>query len=166
MRKTKPRGSRAPSRRSIATSRRCGLCGSTTKPLTRTPCCGNWICDDEQDYVLFSYAHNSCHRNHDRYTLCSHHFNEEHRGRWQDCSECREDFETEMYVWYGTNEFNFEKLENPPTFEPTHCGDCGRVIHLSTDGYLMSGAKYYCERCGNKRMRQAVNSERLPRKKK
>jgi hypothetical protein len=24
---------------------RCGLCGKTGR-LTRTPCCGNWICDD------------------------------------------------------------------------------------------------------------------------
>jgi hypothetical protein len=145
---------------------RCGLCGSTTKPLTRTSCCGNWICDDEGDYVLFSYATNSCHRNHDRYTLCSHHYNEQHKGRWQDCKKCRENFETEMYVWYGTNEYNFEKLENPPAFEPTHCGDCGRVIHLGTDGYTLAEGKYYCEKCGNKRMRQVINSERLPKKKK
>ena len=32
---------------------------------TDTPCCNNWICDDEDQYVLFSYAHNSCYRNHD-----------------------------------------------------------------------------------------------------
>lgn len=25
---------------------RCGLCGKT-KNLTKTECCGNWICDDE-----------------------------------------------------------------------------------------------------------------------
>ena len=47
----------------------CGLRGATTN-LTKTECCGNWICDDEDQYVLFSYARNSCYRNHDRYTLC------------------------------------------------------------------------------------------------
>ena len=57
---------------------RCGLCGSTTKPLTRTACCNQWICNDEDDYVMFSYARNSCHRNHARYTLCSYHHNEGH----------------------------------------------------------------------------------------
>ncbi len=31
----------------------------------------------------------------------------------------RESFETEMYVYYGTNEYNFEVLENPPEYEPT-----------------------------------------------
>jgi hypothetical protein len=54
---------------------RCGLCRKT-KHLTRTDCCGNWICDDEHTYVLFSYARNSCHRNHSRYTLCAYHDNE------------------------------------------------------------------------------------------
>jgi SWIM/SEC-C metal-binding protein len=51
---------------------RCALCGSTTN-LIRTECCGQWICDDEKNYELFSYARNSCHRNHRRYTLCGIH---------------------------------------------------------------------------------------------
>ena len=34
-------------------------CGATDN-LTKTECCGQWICDDEDQYVLFSYAHNSC----------------------------------------------------------------------------------------------------------
>ena len=71
----------------------CGLCGATSG-LTRTDCCGQWICDDEDQYVLFSYARNSCYRNHSRYTLCGFHYNEEHPGKWQDCVECRESFET------------------------------------------------------------------------
>ena len=142
---------------------RCGLCGSTTKPLTRTECCQQLICDDEDDYVLFSYARNSCHRNHDRYTLCSYHHHEGHAGRWQDCEHCRAEFNTEVYVYYGTNEYNFEKLPDPPAFEPTHCAQCGKVISLSSDGYSLAEGKYYCERCTAKRMRQVVQSERLPR---
>jgi hypothetical protein len=142
--------------------RRCGLCGSTTKRLTRTDCCGNWICDDEDQYVLFSFATNSCHRNHDRYTLCSYHYNEGHKGRWQDCPKCRNDFETEMYVWYGTNEYNFEKLMNPPAFEPTHCAGCGRVIRLGTDGYMLEpNGDYLCERCSAKEMRRVMAAERI-----
>jgi len=131
---------------------RCGLCGATDKPLTRTQCCGNWICDDEDQYVLFSYARNSCHRNHNRYTLCSYHFNEGHAGKWQDCEECRQSFETEMYVYFGINEYNFQKLPNPPAFEPTHCAHCGRVISLGYDGYTRSGDKYYCLTCATKRL--------------
>jgi len=150
---------RAKSRATEKSGQRCGICGSTTKPLTRTNCCGNWICDDEDDYVMFSYAHNSCHRNHDRYTLCSYHYNEGHSGKWQDCEKCRAGFETEIYVYYGTNEYNFEKLENPPAFEPTHCAQCGTVINLGYDGYLQSGPKYYCESCGNKRIRDVIRND-------
>ena len=47
---------------------RCGLCGATDN-LTRTECCGNGICDDADQYVLFSFARSSCYRNHDRFTL-------------------------------------------------------------------------------------------------
>jgi hypothetical protein len=125
----------------------CGLCGKTQN-LTRTECCNQWICDDEQEYVLFSYARNSCHRNHSRYTLCAYHHNEGHTGDWKTCQKCLEGFETEMYVWYGTNEYNFEKLENPPKYEPTHCGSCGRVIRLGTDGYSIApGGQYFCMNC-------------------
>lgn len=133
--------------------RRCGLCGKAGK-LRKTECCGNWICDDEGDYVLFSYARNSCSRNHDRYTLCSYHLHEEHDGQWKDCAKCRESFETEIYVWYGTNEFNFETLENPPEFEPTTCSACGEVIHLGSDPYVMDGNGYTCEACYSGRRRK------------
>jgi len=97
---------------------RCGLCGKAKK-LKVTECCGQWICDDEEEYVLFSFARNSCDRNHRRLTLCGYHHTEGHTGSWKDCPRCKEDFETEEYVHYGTNEYNFEKLENPPSYEPT-----------------------------------------------
>ena len=126
---------------------RCGLCGKTGK-LTRTPCCGNWICDDADNYVLFSYARNSCFRNHTRYTICALHHNEGHKGRWQDCAQCRANGPLEMYVYFATNEFNFEKLANPPRFEPTHCDRCGVVIKLGTDGYSIGPRGTLCERCG------------------
>lgn len=132
---------------------RCGLCGKT-KNLTKTECCGTWICDDEHKYVLFSYARNSCSRNHRRYTLCGYHHDEGHPGDWKDCPKCREAFETEMYVWYGTNEYNFEKLPNPPEYEPTHCDDCGKVIRLGTEGYSTRGDNYWCEDCTMRRMRE------------
>lgn len=124
----------------------CGLCGKTGE-LTTTLCCGRLICDDEDNYVLFSYARNSCHRNHSRYTLCGAHYNEGHDGRWQECAECRDIAEPEMYVYFGTNEYNFEKLENPPAYEPTTCRRCARVISLSEDGYVMNGEGYLCLAC-------------------
>ena len=125
---------------------RCGLCGKT-KNITKTECCGNWICDDSDEYVLFSYAHNSCYRNHDRYTLCAYHHHENHKGNWKECQKCKNDFETEMYVYYGTNEYNFEKLVNPPEFEPTRCAKCSRIISLGYDAYTIDGSDYLCENC-------------------
>jgi len=137
----------------------CGLCGKT-KNLIRTECCGQWICDDEDQYKVFSYARNSCYRNHRRYTLCGYHHNEGHPGDWKDCPRCREDFETEMYVYYGTNEYNFEKLQNPPAYEPTHCSLCGAVIVLGRGGYSMNGDEYHCGECPAKEFEKTVRHQR------
>ncbi len=136
---------------------RCGLCGKN-RGLIQSECCGQWICDDEHKYVLFSYARNSCHRNHRRFTLCGHHHAEGHAGFWKDCPRCRDSFETEMYVWYGTNEYNFQKLDNPPPYEPTRCSQCGSVIVLSEDGYATQGSKYWCENCTTKKMDGVLRS--------
>jgi hypothetical protein len=143
--------SRTPKKKKSEDKPRCGLCGKTRK-LTKTECCGQWICDDEEKYVIFSYARNSCSRNHQRYTLCGSHYAEEHEGSWQDCPECRNGFETEMYVYYGTNEYNFEKLDNPPAYLPTKCAKCGVIISLGYGGYSMKGGKYWCEECTHKEM--------------
>lgn len=138
---------------------RCGLCGKTGR-LTKTECCGNWICDDENQYVMFSYARNSCSRNHRRYTLCGGHFGEGHEGRWQDCEKCREMIEPEMYAHFGTNEYNFEKLQNPPSFEPTHCAECGVVIPLADGGYSHSADGYFCGRCTERHMRESARNRK------
>ncbi|MGM5483224.1 MAG: hypothetical protein ACQESF_07205 [Nanobdellota archaeon] len=98
--------------------------------------------------MLFSYENTSCYRNHDRYTLCAMHHHENHEGDWKDCKECRDLIsETEMYVWYGTNEYNFEKLPNPPSFEPTKCSKCKRVIKLAEETVMYSGGEYICINC-------------------
>lgn len=131
---------------------RCGLCGKK-KNLTRTECCGQWICDDEHTYKLFSYSRKSCQRNHSRMTLCGFHLAEGHKGDWKTCAECRDAFETEIYVWYGTNEYNFEKLENPPAYEPTHCDGCGAVIKLAEDGYSQGSKGIMCDKCTAKTFR-------------
>ena len=109
----------------------CGLCGKSGS-LARTECCGNLICDDDR-----SYSRNGCGTRHGRFTLCGSHLNEGHAGSWQTCRKCRDDFETEIYVWYGTNQWNFVKLENPPSFKPTLCSTCGRRFRLGTDEYTI-----------------------------
>jgi hypothetical protein len=57
-----------------------------------------------------------------------------------------------MYVWYGTNEYNFEKLPNPPAYEPTTCHKCGRMISLGEDGYSSIGGHYFCDNCAAERI--------------
>ncbi|MBO0859152.1 MAG: hypothetical protein J2P21_11880 [Chloracidobacterium sp.] len=146
--RTAPKRRRAPERGAKARigGPACGLCGKTGN-LTKTPCCNNWICDDEDEYVIFSYARNSCFRNHTRYTLCAYHHNEEHKGDWRECKKCKADFKAELYAHYGTNEYNFVRLENPPEFESTRCANCNEVISLTEDGYSMRGGEYICMRC-------------------
>ena len=129
------------------TKQTCGICGSEKKKLIKTQCCNNWICDDYNNYELFSYKRNSCYRNHDRYTLCSSHYHEEHKGSWQDCRKCRENFEPEMLAWYGTNEYNFEKLKDVPLFKPKRCEICGKGIFISQESYTAFGDKVWCVKC-------------------
>jgi hypothetical protein len=61
-----------------------------------------------------------------------------------------------MYVWYGTNEFNFEKLLNPPEYAPTTCVGCGTIINLSEDGYSHGPDGYRCEVCTVKAVAEKV----------
>lgn len=120
----------------------CGLCGKTEN-LTKTPCCNNWICDDTHEYVPFSYDTNSCYRNHDRYTLCSYHHKENHPGKWQDCNKCREEFQLENYVDFGTNDFNFEKLKNPPKIK-IKCTNCGFESNTVQDFAFQTSEGWFC----------------------
>jgi hypothetical protein len=142
------------------------LCGKNA-PLTKTECCGNWLCDDAASYVLFSYARNSCSRNHDHYTLCAFHHREQHPGSWKECPLCSAGFQTEVYVYFGTNEYNFEKLENPPAYEPTRCSTCGVVIRLSEDGHAQFGEQIWCQACADDQLEARLNaiqrSARSPR---
>lgn len=144
--KTRAKKKRNKKRPSSVAEPKCGLCGKRGK-LTKTPCCGNWICDDYDNYQLFSFARNSCYRNHDHYTVCAVHCQEEHEGDdWRTCTECREYFDKlENYAWAATNEYNFVKLKNPPEYEPTHCAECNAVIRLNEEAYsIKGGGRYLC----------------------
>lgn len=156
-----PKSPRPKSAQHKATAR-CGLCGKTG-PLTRTECCGNWICDDEASYQVFSFARNSCARNHQRFTLCGFHGAEGHTGSWQECAECRKQFETEMYVYYGTNEYNFTVLADPPRYTPTLCATCGVRIVLGDGGYSSFKGEYFCGKCSDERFRRSARA-RTPKR--
>jgi hypothetical protein len=128
-------------------NRRCGLCGKTVA-LTKTECCGQWICDDADKYVMFSYSRDSCYRNHARFTLCGYHHSESHDGTWLSCARCHSELDTEDYVHFGTNEYNFQKLADPPSYESTRCSKCSVIIVRSEGGYSTLGRKFYCGACG------------------
>ena len=142
----KRKGTNQRTRDSKSTRPRCGLCRATTN-LAKTECCGQWICDDEDQYVLFSYSRNSCSRNHSRYIICGFHHSEGHFGHWKECLECPKHMETEIYVYYGTNEYNFDVLENPPDYGPTKCHRCGAIIVLADGGYSQWSEGYRCGTC-------------------
>jgi hypothetical protein len=121
----------------------CSLCGKA-RDLSQTECCSKKVCV-------------KCEEKHSRFTLCGSHHNESHSGTWQDCAECRGQFPTEMYVWHGTNNWNFEKLQNPPSFEPTHCSVCGKVIRLPDGGYSKLGPTYWCGDCAVRERQKTTN---------
>jgi hypothetical protein len=128
-------------------SEKCELCGRR-RLLIPTECCKRLVCGIAGPDGREKLTIGGCYRKHQRYSLCTHHFAEGHAGEWQTCAECRGDFGTEIYVWYGTNEHNFEKLENPPAFEPTLCAGCGKRIKLGTDAYQRSpDGSHRCDEC-------------------
>jgi len=125
------------------TSVKCGLCGSAEKGLTRTPCCGNWICDDEDSYGTFSFERNSCYRNHSKYTVCSNHFESRHKGPWQECQKCKDEIILPYYVEMGTNEHNFVVLENPEQVQ-IRCVNCDFVGSSINEFSYTTSKGFYC----------------------
>ena len=99
---------------------------------------------------MFTYARNSCWRNHHRYTICGSHYREGHGGDWKTCANCRDVLDTEDYVSNSTSIWNFldgGRLENPPKFDETKCSQCGVQVKKSLSGYSMKGDDIYCNAC-------------------
>ena len=66
---------------------------------------------------------------------------------------CKAAFPTEIYVGYGTNEYNFEKLTDPPSYEPTRCNVCNAIIKLNEGGYSQGPKGMLCGKCTSKSFR-------------
>jgi hypothetical protein len=75
-------------------------------------------------------------------------------GSWLDCKECLDNYPMEMSVWYGTNKYNFEKLKNPPSFEPTLCSVCQKRIILPDGGYTKFDPEHWHDACSEERDRR------------
>jgi len=99
---------------------------------------------------MFTYSNVSCTRNHRRYTVCGYHHTEGHEGHWQNCEKCRSSFRSrEDLAGKGTSSFNFreDKWEDAPTFEPTKCTKCSRIIKLGSEAHSMVQGGYQCAKC-------------------
>lgn len=112
-----------------------------------TACCSRPICDDEHAYKLFSYADNSCSRNHRKGTLCAYHYQEGHEGSWQQCDTCKSDFSPEMYYYYAMSDYNLEQPQTPPRYVPIQCHKCRKNIQIGFEAYVLTNNGYSCESC-------------------
>jgi len=124
----------------------CKLC-DTSSSLLKSPCCNQWFCNDEADYNLYKNPRASCFKNHQKYTLCGFHHSQGHEGEWKNCQKCKEGLKTELYVWHSTNKYNYDKLKNPPEYEPTYCSECNCTIRLGEECHSHNNDAYFCFRC-------------------
>ena len=73
----------------------CRFCGRESVPLVKTRCSEQWICCDT-DYISIRGG-GYCQFEHENYSACYFHYNENHQGSWQKCEECCIFFGEEQY---------------------------------------------------------------------
>ena len=84
----------------------CRFCGSKSSPLVKTRCCEQWICCDTSFSSLRGGG--CCQFEHEHNSICHFHYNEGHKGKWQECEECR--------TFLGEEQFKLESkysINNP-----------------------------------------------------
>mmetsp|Transcript_20148 Transcript_20148/g.57797 ORF Transcript_20148/g.57797 Transcript_20148/m.57797 type:complete len:569 (-) Transcript_20148:310-2016(-) len=87
------------------TSRKCGLCGSTSGPFIQMKCCGGTVCDTEDQYSIGSYERDGqCARNHRLNSICHFHHEEGHSGDWKSCQTCENYFHPYDYAVKATSQ--------------------------------------------------------------
>ena len=83
------------------------FCGDAKAPLVKTPCCDQWICCDT---AFFSFRGGGrCQVEHERFSLCYSHYEDQHGGPWQSCQKCREFWSPRDYQRYAENPINWPK---------------------------------------------------------
>ena len=80
----------------------CRFCGDESVPLVKTRCCEQWSCCDT-DYISIRGG-GYCQFEHENYSACHFHYNENHQGSWRECEECRNFFGEKQYK----EELNFK----------------------------------------------------------
>lgn len=127
----------------------CGVCGTTKTRIVRTECCGLWLCDNSEEYQLFSYSRAFCARSHSRYTLCGAHYAESHSGDWRSCATCSSAYDSANHMWYAFNGYNFtpglpQPKGTPWTFP---CEVCGVRVAPGFEEYSSGGRGLTCGSC-------------------
>jgi len=131
----------------------CGAGGSEVK-LGRTDCCNLPVCDNEEEYQMFSYSRDFCKRSHSRYTSCGFHHNNRHAGDWRECTKCDDELPQDtsgVRSWYSTNGFNvtpaLERCLTQGSYLTKPCSGCKGRIMPGHDGEIFAYGKTYCARC-------------------
>ena len=82
----------------------CRFCGDAEAPLVKTPCCEQWICCDTAFVSLRGGGY--CQVEHERLSLCSSHYQDQHGGPWESCQKCRDFWSPQDYKFYAENPIN------------------------------------------------------------
>ncbi|GAM25053.1 hypothetical protein SAMD00019534_082280 [Acytostelium subglobosum LB1] len=137
--------------------KKCGLCNrepGPDRPLKKTPCCKNWVCDNEHQYVMMSNSRQFCARSHNRYTSCgcpeaTGHKHDNKKNDWRACKECRSGGQDN---WYNCNGYNFSPMFDAPYGRMSKdCVDCGAAFFPAYETYstkdIIGQRRYVCEKC-------------------
>ena len=85
----------------------CRFCGEAKAPLVKTPCWQQWICC-ETAFLSFRGG-GRCQVEHERFSLCYSHSQDQHGGPWESCQPCREFWSPRDYKIYAENPINWPR---------------------------------------------------------
>jgi len=139
----------------------CKLCskGWNEVRLRRTSCCKQVVCDNEDEYQMFSYSRKFCNRSHNRYTLCGYHGHDQECKKnkdWRLCAECvKSDIPASVAdkLWRGLNSYNIYPMLSQDV--PKHslcetCCKCHKKFISGAEGCSHSREGISCLRCNTR----------------
>jgi hypothetical protein len=85
----------------------CRFCGDAKAPLVKTPCCEQWICCDTAFWSFRGGGY--CQVEHERFSLCYSHYEDQHRGPWESCQKCRDFWSPRDYKTFAEHPMNWPR---------------------------------------------------------
>jgi hypothetical protein len=85
----------------------CRFCSDAKAPLVQTPCCQQWSCCDTA-FMSFRGG-GRCQVEHERFSLCYSHYQDQHGGPWESCQQCRDFWSPQDYKSYAENPINWPR---------------------------------------------------------